>query len=95
MHHKQPTTLAVKIRICLIFALLFIISCNTMAQKPYKLSSTGKYVLTDSVNKPVKVLMDFGKVKQVGYLYCDTFYFVRYGKLVLVRKEVKSFEIVK
>ena len=33
MHHKQPTTLAVKIRIVLIFLVLLIISLNTKAQQ--------------------------------------------------------------
>jgi len=75
--------------------LIFCAACTAFAQKPYKISSTGKYVLTDSVNKPVKVIMDFGKVKQYGMKYKDSLYFVRYGKLILVRKEVKGFEIVK
>lgn len=85
-----------ELNLWIVVILMVIASAYTgLAQKPYKLSSTGKYVLMDSVNKPVKVLMDFGKVKQYGVLYCDTLYFVSYGNLVRVKKEVKSFEIVR
>jgi len=93
MHHKEPTTLGVKIRIVLIFLILLVISWNTQAQQ-HKLSSTGKYVIGDSVNRPIKVLIQMDKKDQYGIKYRDTFWFVRYNRLILVKKEVKGFKIL-
>jgi len=75
------------------FILLFCSICTAFGQQ-HKLSSTGKYVIGDSVNRPIKVLIQMDKREQYGIKYRDTFWFVRYNRLILVKKEVKGFKVL-
>jgi len=91
--YKQKSTTAIKFRVVLVGLILLASSFAAMAQQ-HKLSSTGKYVIGDSVNRPIKVLIQMDKREQYAIKYRDTFWFVQYNRLILVKKEVKGFKIL-